>query len=161
MCSYLCLFPKCSCSKLCLLSLVSRRLIVFFSEWEQVDQPGGTVAVIKEGKLIFSKGYGLANIEHSVPNTPATVFRIASTSKQFTAATIILLVQQQKLSLNDSLYSFFPEFPDYAKEITIRDLLHHTSGVRDLFNLKELKGFRKDDYYDDAEVMGWLTAQPS
>jgi CubicO group peptidase (beta-lactamase class C family) len=132
-----------------------------FSEWEQVDQPGGTVAVIKEGKLIFSKGYGLANIEHSVPNTPTTVFRIASTSKQFTAATILLLVQQQNLNLNDSLYSFFPDFPDYAKDITIRHLLHHTSGVRDYFNLKELKGFRTDDYYDDAEVMGWLTAQPS
>ena len=102
-----------------------------FSEWEQVDQPGGTVAVIKEGKLIFSKGYGLANIEHSVPNTPTTVFRIASTSKQFTAATILLLVQQQNLNLNDSLYSFFPDFPDYAKDITIRHLLHHTSGVRD------------------------------
>ena len=132
-----------------------------FSEWEQADQPGGTVAVIKEGKLIFSKGYGLANIEHSVPNTPTTVFRIASTSKQFTAATILLLAQQQNLSLDDSLYSFFPEFPDYAKDITIRHLLHHTSGVRDFFNLTELKGFRKDDYYDDAEVMGWLTAQPS
>ncbi len=132
-----------------------------FSDWEQDDQPGGTVAVIKEGKLIYSRGYGLANIEHSVPNTPATVYRIASTSKQFTAATILLLAQQKKLNLNDSLYSFFPEFPDYAKGITIKHLLHHTSGMRDYFNLTELKGFRADDYYDDTEVMEWLTAQPS
>ncbi|MBW8185698.1 serine hydrolase domain-containing protein [Shewanella nanhaiensis] len=160
-CTAICAFSQNALAKSTVAEPSQQEIDSIFSEWEQVDQPGGTVAVIKEGKLIFSKGYGLANIEHSVPNTPATVFRIASTSKQFTAATIILLVQQQKLSLNDSLYSFFPEFPDYAKEITIRDLLHHTSGVRDLFNLKELKGFRKDDYYDDAEVMGWLTAQPS
>ncbi|WP_394389937.1 serine hydrolase domain-containing protein [Shewanella woodyi] len=135
-CTAICVFPQNALAKSLAAEPSQQEIDSIFSEWEQVDQPGGAVAVIKEGKLIFSKGYGLANIEHSVPNTPATVFRIASTSKQFTAATILLLAQQQKLSLNDSLYTFFPEFPDYAKEITIRDLLHHTSGVRDLLTLK-------------------------
>ncbi|MFT5674532.1 MAG: CubicO group peptidase (beta-lactamase class C family) [Paraglaciecola sp.] len=144
-CTAICAFPQNTIAKSTIAESSQQDIDSIFSEWEQVDQPGGTVAVIKEGKLIFSKGYGLANIEHSVPNTPTTVFRIASTSKQFTAATILLLAQQQNLSLNDSLYSFFPEFPDYAKDITIRHLLHHTSGVRDYFNLKELKGFRTDD----------------
>ncbi|OUS24324.1 hypothetical protein A9Q98_13835 [Thalassotalea sp. 42_200_T64] len=87
------------------------------------------------------------------------MFRIGSTSKQFTAASIILLVEKDKLSLTDTLSQFFPDFPDYAKKITISHLLNHTSGIRDYLTLADLSGKRSDDYYTDDDIMHWLINQ--
>lgn len=130
-----------------------------FSRWESPDSPGGTVGIIKEGKLIFAKGYGLANLDYNIPNESKTVFRIGSTSKQFTAACIVLLSQQGKLSLEDRLIKFFPNFPAYANDITIQHLLNHTSGVRDYLILARLSGLSSDDHYTDKMVGKWLANQ--
>ncbi|NJK98899.1 MAG: serine hydrolase [Bacteroidales bacterium] len=101
-----------------------------FSEWNKPSVPGCALGIIRDGKLIYAKGYGLANLEKNIPISTNSVFEIASTSKQFTATCIVLLAEQGKLNLDNKLSDFFPEFPDYANQITIRHLLHHTSGIR-------------------------------
>lgn len=130
-----------------------------FSKWNKPNSPGGAVGVIKDGKLIFAKGYGMANLDYNIPNGPKTVFKIASTSKQFTAASIILLSQQGKLSLDDKLSKFFPEFPSYANDITIQHLLNHTSGIRDYIILSRLSGLNVNDYYTNKTVEKLLMNQ--
>lgn len=130
-----------------------------FSTWSNVDEPGAAVGVFKEGKVIYARGYGLANLEYDIPIDENSVFRIGSTSKQFTAACVVLLAEQGKLKLTDSLHSFFPEFPEYAKDITVRQLMNHNSGIRDYSALSYLKGLREGDYYDDKDVMQWLISQ--
>ena len=128
-------------------------------EWNKTDVPGCALGIIKEGNLIYAKGYGMANMEYDIPNSANSVFRIGSTSKQFTAASIVLLAEKDKLSLDDNLKSLYPNFPDYAQKITIRHLLNHTSGIRDYLQISYLKGLRDDDYYKDDNVMKWLINQ--
>ena len=130
-----------------------------FAEWDKPDTPGAAVGVFKDGEIVFAKGYGMANLEYDIPNTPNSVFRIASTSKQFTAACIVLLAEQGKLQLTDKLADFFPDFPPYAKDITVWHLLNHTSGIRDYLAVASLKGLRDDDYYEDEDIMRWLVRQ--
>lgn len=129
-----------------------------FSQWNNTT-PGASLGIIKDAKLVYAKGYGLANLEYDIPNSPTSVFRIGSTSKQFTAACIVLLEQQGKLIFDNTLKSYFPDFPEYAKKITVRHLLNHTSGIRDYLQLTYLKGFSDDDFYTDATLMKMLLAQ--
>ncbi len=130
-----------------------------FAKWNNTTSPGCGLGIIKDGKLILAKGYGMANLEHNIPNSASSVFRIGSTSKQFTAACITLLEQQGKLKFSQTLDEFFPEFPAYAKKITVRHLLNHTSGVRDYLTLTYLKSMGDNDYYEDKDIMDWLTSQ--
>ena len=150
----------------CLLVLASNaqkdvylKIDSLLSEWENEEAPGFAIGIIKDSELVYAKGYGSANLDYNIPNTPETVFRIASTSKQFTAACIVLLEQQGKISFEDSLTKFFSEFPAYANKVTIEQLLHHTSGVRDYLVLSVLAGMRDEDYYTDEEIMDWLVNQ--
>src|SRR5882757_4626816 len=83
--------------------LMARAVDQLFAQWARPDSPGASIAVIQNGKVIYSQGYGAANLEHGVPNTPATVFHLASVSKQFTAFAIYLLAQDGKLSLDDDV----------------------------------------------------------
>ena len=130
-----------------------------FTDWDNTHSPGSGLGIFKEGEIIYSRGYGMANLEYDIPNNSQSVFRIGSTSKQFTAASIILLVEKEKLSLDDTLDKFFPDFPDYAKQITVAHLLHHTSGIRDYLTLSFLKGLQDDDFFTDKDVMSWLINQ--
>lgn len=130
-----------------------------FSEWSKTNTPGCALGIMKNGELIYAKGYGLANMEYDIPNSASSVFRIGSTSKQFTAACIVLLAEQGKLSLDDNLKNHFPDFPEYAKQITVRHLLNHTSGIRDYLQIAYLKGLGDDDYYEDSNIMQWLINQ--
>lgn len=93
--------------------------------------PGLAVAVIHDGKMVFARGYGLANVEKGTRITPDTDFRLASVTKQFTAMSIMLLVHDGKLRYDDTLGKIFPEFPAYGRDITVRELLNHTSGLKD------------------------------
>jgi CubicO group peptidase (beta-lactamase class C family) len=137
----------------------SQAIEIVFKEWNKTDVPGCALGIIREGKLIYAKGYGMANMEYDIPNSASTVFRIASTSKQFTAACIVLLAEKDKLNLNDNLKSLFPDFPEYAEKITIRHLLNHTSGIRDYLQISYLKGLGDDDFYVDDNIMEWLVNQ--
>jgi len=138
---------------------VNQAIDSIFTEWNKENVPGCALGIMKEGKLIYAKGYGMANMEYDIPNSASSVFRIGSTSKQFTAACIILLAEQEKLSLEDKLNSFYPDFPEYAKRITIRNLLNHTSGIRDYLTISYLKGYSDDEYYEDKDIMKWLINQ--
>jgi len=137
----------------------SQAIDSLFSEWNNTHSPGCALGIIQDGTLIYGRGYGQANLEYTIPNTDSTVFRIGSTSKQFTAACIIRLVEQGKLTLDNSLKDLFPAFPDYAAKITVQHLLNHTSGIRDYLQLAYLKGLGDDDYYRDQDVMDWLVHQ--
>lgn len=130
-----------------------------FARWAGPDSPGASIAVIQNGKIIYSHGYGAANLEYGVPNTPATVFHLASVSKQFTAFAIYLLAHDGKLSLDDDVRKYVPKLHDFGKLITIRQLLHHTSGVRDQWNLLALAGWRLDDEITDDDVARLLFQQ--
>ena len=102
-----------------------------FADFNRVDVPGASVMVIQNGKVLLAKGCGLANVEEKIPCRPETNFRLASLTKQFTAMSILILADRKKLSLDESLTEFFPEFPSYGKQITVRHLLSHTSGLID------------------------------
>jgi CubicO group peptidase (beta-lactamase class C family) len=102
-----------------------------FADFNRADAPGASVIAIQNGKVLLAKGYGLANVKEKVPCTPETNFRLASLTKQFTAMSILILAGHKKLSLNESLTDFFPEFPACGKQVTVRHLLGHTSGLID------------------------------
>src|SRR6266496_4496947 len=102
-----------------------------FRDFDRANSPGAAVIVIKEGKPLFAKGYGLADLEKKIPCTTNTNFRLASVTKQFTAMAVLILAEQGKLSLEDCLPKFFPEFPAYGKTISLDHLLTHTSGLPD------------------------------
>lgn len=102
-----------------------------FAPWAQGSTPGAGVLVIQEGRIVLKKGYGLANLESGSPIEPNTVFLLGSVSKQFTAMAIMILAERGKLGYDDPLSRFFPGFPAYARKITVRHLLNHTSGLED------------------------------
>jgi len=123
------------------------------------DGPGCVLSIMKDGSMLYQNGYGLANIEHNIPITPDTVFRIASTSKQFTAMSTIILAEEGKISLDDDIRKYLPEMPDYGKPITIQNLINHTSGIRDFLTLFFLKGYKDQDYYTESELFKMLARQ--
>ncbi len=100
---------------------------------------------MKNGEIVFSKAYGLASMEYLVPNATGTIFNTGSVSKQFTAMGIVLLQEQGKLSVDDDIRKYIPELPDFGETITIRYMLHHTSGLRSVHAMLELAGWRSDD----------------
>jgi CubicO group peptidase (beta-lactamase class C family) len=130
-----------------------------FSAWDNLMTPGASVAVAKDGKIIFKKGYGSADLEHNIPNTPTTVFHIASVSKQFTAFAILLLENEGKLSINDDIRKYIPEVPDFGKVITLNHLVHHTSGLRDQWDLLAMAGWRLDDIITKEQVLRLVSQQ--
>jgi len=115
--------------------------------------------VIKDGQIVYKHGYGMANLEHNIPMSPASIMDTGSVSKQFTAMAIALLAEQGKLSLDDDIRKYLPEIPKYENTITIRHLIHHTSGIRDYLTLMAIAGMRDDDYYVDGEVLNLLARQ--
>src|SRR6185503_17331233 len=107
--------------------------------------PGCAAAVSVNGEVVFEKAFGLAELEHNVPNTPQTIFESGSVAKQFTAASLVLLQQDGKLSLDDPVRKYIPELPDYGSPLTIRHLLNHTSGIRDWGSVMSLTGAGRGD----------------
>ena len=115
--------------------------------------------MVREGTIVYSRGYGMANLEYGVANAPSTIFHAASLSKQFTALCIHILAQEGKLSLDDPLRKHVPEMNVEGPPITIRHLLHHTSGLRDQWDLLTLAGLRLDDGITDNDILGLLWQQ--
>lgn len=132
-----------------------------FADLAKPGSPGCALAVARNGKTVYTRGYGLANIEENVAIAPTTVFDIGSTSKQFTASSILLLEQQGKLSVNDDIHKYIPELPDYGHKITILHLLNHTSGLRDYLALFELAGVYTDSVTTDEDALAIITRQKS
>lgn len=121
------------------------RVDALFAEWDRPDSPGAAVAVIRDGELVYSRGYGMANLEYGIPIEPSTIFHIASVSKHFTTFALHLLEADGKLSLDDDVREHLPELADFGHRITLRHLIHHTSGIRDQWELLAMSGWRLDD----------------
>ncbi len=130
-----------------------------FEQWHSLDSPGAAVAIIKDGMVVYRKGFGSAQLEYGVPITPSTVFHVASVSKQFTAMAITMLEAAGKLSADDDIRKYVPELADFGKTITIRHLLNHTSGLRDQWDLLVLSGWRMDDVITQSDIMDRLKRQ--
>ncbi len=141
---------------------VTKQVDKVFEKWDKPDSPGCALGLYKDGQILYKRGYGMADLNDDVPITPATVFHVASMSKQFTAASIVLLAQQGKLSLDDDVHKYIPELPDFGERITIRHLVYHTSGLRDQWELLGLAGWRYSlDLITDDDVMSVMTRQKS
>src|SRR5215471_11764640 len=106
-----------------------------FSEFAQSGVPGASVMVLREGKILHSESFGLANVEQETPCSAQTNFRLASLTKQFTAMAILILMERKEVSLDERLTDFFPEFPMYGEKISVRQLLSHMSGLLDYEDL--------------------------
>jgi CubicO group peptidase (beta-lactamase class C family) len=130
-----------------------------FAEWDKPDSPGAALAVIKDNAVIYKRGYGSAQLEYEIPITHSTVFHVASVSKQFTAFAITMLADLGKLSLDDDIRKHLPEVPDFGKKITIKHLLHHTSGLRDQWELLAVGGWRLDDVITKEHIMKMVRSQ--
>jgi CubicO group peptidase (beta-lactamase class C family) len=131
-----------------------------FAPWNSVDMPGCAVGVAVNGLTVLSRAYGMADLEHNIPNTPATIFEGGSVSKQFTAAAVILLALDGVLSLDDDVRKYVPEVPDYGTTITLRHLLTHTSGLRDWGSVAEISGWgRQQRTHTHAHVLDILSRQ--
>lgn len=140
---------------------LARKIDPVFAQWEQRGSPGAAVVVVKEGNVIFEKGYGYANLDYDIPITPRTVFDIASVSKHFTAFAIALLADRGELSLDEDVHTYIPELPDFGERITVNQLVHHTSGVRDWVELLSMGGFRFDDVIAPHDIMAFAMRQES
>lgn len=130
-----------------------------FSKWNNPNSPGASAAVLVNGEIVYKNGFGYSNIEYDIPNTPSTIFHVASVSKQFTAMAILLLESDGKLDIHDDIHVYIPEMPDFGHEITIEHLIHHTSGLRDQWELLYLAGWRDDDVTTSEHVLKMINRQ--
>lgn len=131
-----------------------------FAEYDKTSSPGCTVGLYQGAQIVYRHAYGMANLDHDVKLKPASVFHVASVSKQFTAAAILLLAGEGKLSIDDDVRKYIPELPDFGERITIRHLANHTSGIRDQWALLGLAGWRYSrDLITDDDVLDLLARQ--
>lgn len=136
------------------------RIDEIFKEFTAAGSPGCTAGVYEGGRVVHRGAYGMANLDHDVKLAPDSVFHVASVSKQFTAAAILLLAEDGKVSLDDDVRKFIPELPDFGARITIRHLANHTSGIRDQWDLLGLAGWRyARDLITDDDVLQMLSRQ--
>jgi CubicO group peptidase (beta-lactamase class C family) len=136
------------------------RVDEIFSEWNTDGSPGCAVGVTRYGEPVFERAYGMADLEHGVPNAPGTIFEGGSVSKQFTSAAVMLLVQDGVLTLDDDVRKWVPELPDYGTAITLHRLMTHTSGLRDWGSVAEISGWgREERAHDHDDVIDILSRQ--
>jgi CubicO group peptidase (beta-lactamase class C family) len=130
-----------------------------FAEWNKPGSPGAAIGVVHQGKLIYAKGFGEADLETGARIGPQTIFHAASLAKQFTAYAITLLAQQGKLAYDNDIRQYLPEVPDFGKKITIGHLIHHTSGLRDQWALLTMAGWRMDDVISKEHIFNLVKRQ--
>src|SRR5438876_5955278 len=122
-----------------LLSL-SRRVDRLLAPWAVAGSPGCTIGVVRGAELLLHRSAGLASIELGVPIGPETRFRVASVTKQFTCAAVLMLVQEGRLELDDDVRRHLPELPEFDSRITVAQLMHNSSGIRDMLEIMRLGG---------------------
>lgn len=139
---------------------VKSRVDRVFAPWNSHETPGCAVAADLEGQTVLSEAYGMADLEHGIPNRATTIFEAGSVSKQFTAGAIVLLALDGKLTLEDDVRKYVPELPDYGQPVTIRHLLNHTSGLRDWGSVAAISGWgRGDRTHSHSHVLDILGRQ--
>jgi CubicO group peptidase (beta-lactamase class C family) len=138
---------------------LQRKVDQVFAAYDKPNSPGCALGVVRDGEFVYKKGYGEGSLELSVPLTPQSVFYMGSVSKQFTAASVVLAAEQGYLSLDDDVRKYVPEIPAYGKPITLRQMLHHTSGFRDILGLLLLAGRNFEDIHPTPELLDLLSRQ--
>ena len=138
---------------------VNDRIDHLFEQFTESGSPGCALGVMQKGELVYRQGYGLANLEYGVPITPSTIFHVASMSKQFTAMAVGMLASWGRLALDDDIRDYLPDVPDFGRPITIRHLLHHTSGLRSDLMLLIMAGYRLEDLIANDDVMVLIARQ--
>lgn len=131
-----------------------------FARWDHTNTPGCALGVSQNGRTVYERGYGMAELQYGLAITPQSIFHVASISKQFTAFSVALLAQDGKLSLDDDIRKYLPEIPDYGTVITVRQLMHHVSGLRDQWQLLGYAGWRfPEDLITEQDVMNIVRRQ--
>lgn len=138
---------------------VARRVDSVFIAFDKPTSPGCALGIYNAGDIVYARGYGMADLEHGVAITPRSVFDLGSTSKQFTAMSVALLEQDGKLSLDDDVRRWIPELPAYSKPVTVRHLVHHTSGLRDYLTLMWLRGVNFDGVTTASDALSLIVRQ--
>lgn len=154
-----CLVFVVGCSTQKTSSNAERQVDKIFSAYDKPDSPGCALGVVREGRFIYKRGYGEASLELRVPLSPESVFYMGSVSKQFTAASVVLAAEQGSLSLDDDIRKYISELPSYERPVTLREMLHHTSGLRDLFGLLLLAGRNPQDIHPTSELLDLIAHQ--
>jgi CubicO group peptidase (beta-lactamase class C family) len=139
----------------------AERVDALFGHLNKTPSPGIAVSVVKDGKVVFRQGYGLASLEHRVPITPSTSFDLASVSKQFTGLAVAMLAVEGKIRLSDDIRKYIPEMHDFGKPITIEHLARHTSGLRDWPGAMVAAGSRMDDVFTFRQILNFAYNQRS
>lgn len=142
-----------------LTAATQRRVDSVFRFLERTEAPGCVVGISQQGRPVYQRGYGMSDLQHRIALGPQSIFHVASISKQFTALSVALLAEEGKLSLDDEVRKHIPELPDYGIKISVRHLIHHTSGLRDQWNLLRYAGWRGDDVITERDVLGIVTRQ--
>jgi len=130
-----------------------------FAQWDAPDSPGCALSVIQNDEVTYTRGYGMADLEHDIPITPQSVFYIGSVSKQFVAMCMLLMDEQGLIDLDEDVRTYLPELPDYGYKITSRNLIHHTSGIRDNLTLWELAGNSILNEIPEEEIFDMICRQ--
>ena len=139
--------------------LTPQKVDQIFSVYDKPGSPGCSLGVIRNGDFAYRKAYGLASIELGVPLSPKSVFYMGSVSKQFTAAAIVLAGEQGYLSLDDDVRKYIPELPVYGHVVTLRQMIHQTSGLRDFYTLLGLSGHDPADFNSPEEIFKIVVRQ--
>jgi CubicO group peptidase (beta-lactamase class C family) len=138
---------------------VERRVDQVFAVYDNSDSPGCALGVIQNGDFVYRKAYGMGSLELGVPLSPQSVFYMGSVAKQFTAASIVLAAEQDFLSLDDDVRKYIPELPDYGQPVTLRQMLHHTSGLPDALSMFGISGRSLEDLHTTGEAMNLIAHQ--
>jgi CubicO group peptidase (beta-lactamase class C family) len=133
--------------------VITEKIDLIFADVDREDSPGCAVGIVQDQELIYTRGFGMANLECSTPISATSIFHVASVSKQFTCMAILLLAAEGKLSIDDDVHTHIPELPDYGDVITLRHLVHHTSGLRDQWDLLRIAGWREDDVKTNEDML--------
>jgi CubicO group peptidase (beta-lactamase class C family) len=139
--------------------LQSQKIDSLFNLWTEANHPGGALGIMQNGEIIYSKAFGLSSLEYQIPNTTETIFNVGSVSKQFTAMGIVLLHEKGLLSVDDDIRKYLPDMPYFGHTITIRHMLHHTSGMRSLHSMLSLAGWRGDDSRTNKDLYRFMLRQ--
>lgn len=140
--------------------LPTDRIDSVFGEMNRTDGPGCALGVFRGGEIAYTNGYGVANLEYDIPIQPSSVFHVASIAKQFTAFAVELLVSDGLVSWDDPVQRYLPELPEYEWPITLRHLVHHTSGIRDQWSLLAMAGWRREaDLITQANALAVISRQ--
>ena len=131
-----------------------------FTGWDRSNSPGCALGISEQGRVVYERGYGISDLQHALAIAPQSIFHVASVSKQFTAFAVAMLAQDGKLSLDDDVRKHIPELPVYSTPITVRQLMHHTSGLRDQWQLLGYAGWRfPEDLITERDVMNIVQRQ--